>query len=120
MEEEILRLAKAVAAATEEEEALLASLCAAASAEVRARLGEGMTAGDCGEAYVCAAAWLAAAALEGTRGSGFSALRAGEITLTASDTQEHMKRSAALRREAWVMLEPYLGSGTFCFREVRG
>lgn len=122
MEEEILTLAKAVAAATQEEETLLASLCAAAAAEANARLGEGMTAEDCGAAFVCAAAWLAAAALENARAGGgdFSSLRAGEITLKTASAGERAARSALLRREAWAMLAPYIGSERFCFREVRG
>lgn len=120
MEQEILTLAKAVAVAEEEEETLLVSLCAASEAEVRTRLGEGMTAEDCGAAYVCAVAWLAAAALEGARSESFSSLRAGEITLTSNTAREHAQRSALLRREAWGMLKPYLGEQTFCFREVCG
>ncbi len=122
MEEEILRLAKAVAAAGEEEEELLASLCAAALAQVRARLGEGMTVEVCGESCLCAAAWLAAAALESARsgGEGFSSLRAGEITLTVASAAQHAQRAQLLRREAWTMLEPYLGSTALWFREVRG
>lgn len=120
MEQEILMLAKAVAAAEEEEETLLASLCAASEAEVRARLGEGMTAEDCGEVYKNAVAWLAAAALEEARGEGFSSLRAGEITLTAVSPQSRAARCAMLRRAAWCFLKPYLGEQTFCFREVCG
>lgn len=120
MREEILAAAKAVCGAADEEEALLERLCDAAGDEVAARLRGGLTAEDCGGAFVCAAAWIAAAALEGARSGGAlcSSLRAGDLTLTLPSAQERAQRSRLLRRQAWDLMAPYLGDGTFCFRAV--
>ena len=56
----VFRLASVIAQAGEEEIPLLEALCTAAEAQTAQRLREGCTAGDCGDAFCCAAAMLAA------------------------------------------------------------
>ena len=60
MTEEIFALARALSGAGEEEEGLR-KLCTQAEQELAARLKEGVTAGDCAEAFALAAAWTALA-----------------------------------------------------------
>jgi len=119
--EEILTVAGAVSACTEEERTLLRRLCEAAEDEAQHRLRAGLTAEDCPGAFVCAAAWLAAAALETTRGGEeLSSLRAGDLTIRTAAAKEHAARAETLRAQAEKLLRPYAAQGGFCFREVRG
>lgn len=121
LREEILTVAGAVSACAEGERVLLGKLCAAAEEEIERRLRDGVTASDCAGVYVCAAAWLAAAALELTRGGeGFSSLRAGDMTVTARSAKERAGRAEQLRAQAWRMLAPYTTPGGFAFCGVSG
>ena len=69
---------------------------------------------------ICAASWLAAAALESARAGGeeFSSLRAGDLTVTKCSSDEGSKRLSLLREQAWALMRPYTTDGGFCFRGV--
>ena len=70
----------------------------------------------------CAAAFLAAAALEGARAGGeeASSLRAGDLTVTKRSSGESGRRLDALRAQAWALMRPYTEDGAFCFFGVTG
>ena len=65
MDEEILETAKSICACGAEDEALLKRLCAASAQALERELREGVAPEDCEGAFICASAWLAAAALTG-------------------------------------------------------
>ena len=122
MEEEILNTARSICACTEQEETLLARLCTAAAKRLRGELREDVSERDCAEAFACAAAWLAAAALTEARlcgGEELSSLRAGDVTIQMKDGARS-GRADALRRSARQMMEPYTKGGGFYFCGVKG
>ena len=117
MDEEILETAKSICACGAEDEALLKRLCAA-SAQVR----EGVAPEDCEGAFICASAWLAAAALTDARLGGaeeLSSLRAGDVTIEVRGGA-NSERAAALRRSARQLMAPYTEGGGFFFCAVKG
>ena len=118
MHEEILALAKALSQPAEAELPLLEALCAAAEAELAGGLREGLAPEDCSDAFRCAAALLATAALLPGREAG-EALQftAGEVSLRAGGGCE---TAAALRRQAEALMAPYRPDGGFAFLGVRG
>lgn len=117
MDEEILEMAKSLCKCTDEEETRLKTLCPVCAAQVKSRLRRGVPVEECEDAFVCAAAWLAAAALIETRdGEDVSALRAGDVTISMKGGG----RAEALRRAAWRLMEPYTEGGGFYFCGVRG
>ena len=61
MDQEILDMAVILTGAAEDRQMLLTALCTAARQRWQARLREGVTVEDCGQAFVCAAAFSAAA-----------------------------------------------------------
>ncbi len=118
---EIITIASAICACTEDERELLGKLCGAAEEEINSSLREDVTVEDCTGVYVCAAAWLAASALELTRGGeDVAAMRAGDLTIRRRSAQEREVHSRQLREQAWKMLAPYTKERGFCFRGVRG
>lgn len=119
---EIYEIAYAAAGADESEKKLLERLCAQAEERLKAALRAGVSVQDCEGAYVCASAWLAAAALDGARlgGEELSSLRAGELTVTRRTASEKNARLSRLRAQAWEMMRPYTTDGGFCFRGVQG
>ncbi|MBQ5442042.1 MAG: hypothetical protein IIT47_00560 [Oscillospiraceae bacterium] len=121
MRTEIFTIASAITASTEGERELLGKLCAAAEEEIARQLRPGVTAQDCAGSYVCAAAWMAAGALELTRGGeDIASLRAGDLTIRKQTAKERQARSRQLCQQAWRMLSPYVKDGTFFFRGVKG
>lgn len=121
MIEEIVRMAKRISACAEEDEALLESLCAASEKQLRASLRAGISVEDCREAFVCACAWLAAAALceAGPGGAeALESLRAGDVTVEVRDAGGG-ERAASLRRSARALMAPYTEGGFF-FCAVKG
>ena len=109
MDEEILETAKSICACGAEDEALLKRLCAA-------------SAQDCEGAFICASAWLAAAALTDARLGGaeeLSSLRAGDVTIEVRGGA-NSERAAALRRSARQLMAPYTEGGGFFFCAVKG
>ena len=72
MLEQIMRLASAIAQPSEAEQPLLEALCTAAEEEMRRRLRAETTPEDCGDAFLCAAALLAAAAVAAIAGLAYA------------------------------------------------
>ena len=101
---------------SEEQRETLASLCRAAEAELNGRLRPDVTAEDCIDAFVPAAAWTALAHFSGGSDSGVPAsFRAGEVSVTYRSAAP-----AALLDQAERLLAPWLTDGGFAFRGVRG
>ena len=118
MLEEITAIASELSHATASEENVLDKLCTAACGEIEGKLREGISKEDCEGAFICAAAWLAAAALSSARVTGeeVSSLRAGDLSVTKRSAAEYER----LRRQAWELMAPYVKDSGFCFRGVRG
>ena len=77
---------------------------------------------DCEGAFICASAWLAAAALTDARLGGaeeLSSLRAGDVTIEVRGGA-NSERAAALRRSARQLMAPYTEGGGFFFCAVKG
>lgn len=113
MNETILMMARCLCGA-EEDDALLEALCGAAETVWNARLREGVTSGDCGEAFLCAVAMTAAADYEAGR-EGVESFTAGELSV-----KRRSGGSEALRRAAERLMVPYAVAQDFAFRGVRG
>lgn len=121
MTEEILMLARAVSGAGDAESPLLEPLCQAARRRWESRLRPGLTPEDCREAFVCAAAFTAAADLAAGRGGGaVSAFTAGEVSVKGRGAAESASLARGLRETAEGLMAPYAGEDSFCFRGVRG
>lgn len=118
MHEAIFELAKALTQPAQAELPLLEALCAAAGAELAGRLREGLTPEDCGDAFRCAAALLAAAGLLPGREAGEAEqFSAGEVSLRTGDGGQ---AASALRRQAEALMAPYWQDDGFAFLGVRG
>lgn len=116
-----MTLARAVSGAGETERALLELLCLAARERWEARLRSGVTAADCGAAFLCAAAMTAAADLAAGREDGnVSAFTAGEISVKGRGAAEAAALAETLRRTAARLMAPYAEAEDFCFKGVRG
>lgn len=122
MGEKILTLAKALTKADESEQELLEMLCRTQETLLEGRLKDGVSKETCGDAFPCAAAFLAAAALESARAGGeeASSLRAGDLTVTKRSSGESGRRLDVLRAQAWALMRPYTEDGAFCFFGVTG
>ena len=116
MTEEILMLARAVSGAGDAESPLLEPLCQAAQRRWESRLRPGLTPEDCREAFVCAAAFMAA----GRGGGAVSAFTAGEVSVKGRGAAESAALARGLRETAERLMAPYAGEESFCFRGVRG
>lgn len=116
-QEQILEIAQAMTGADEGEQAMLAMLAAAQEKILQRALRAGTAPEDCGEAYLCAAGLLSAAALEAVRAGGeeISSLRAGDMTITRRASGAREAHIRLLREEAWTMMEPYTKGGDFYF-----
>lgn len=119
MKKRILELAAAASGAGEAERVLLEPLCAAAEAAWRARLREGVTAEDCGEALICAAAFTAAADLA-AGGGGVSSFSAGDISVRVQNGGERLKTAESLRQAAERLMEPYVQTADLWAMGVEG
>lgn len=115
MTEEIFAIAKILVTPTQAEEAVLQRLCAGAERELRAALAPGTTAEDCADLFLCAAAWLAAANLAGSR-CETGTIQVGDVSIGGGDWGETAQR---MRRQAWKIMAPYCGDG-FAFVGVPG
>lgn len=115
MQEEILTLARTLSGAGEDEETALALLCGAAEKEWAGRLRKGVEPEECREAFLCAAALVAAAGLSAGRGG--LRFTVGDVSVTEP---EGRKSAETMRREAERLMEPYVMTAEFCFRGVRG
>jgi len=115
MIDQVLAMAAQLGKTEESEE--LKALCRAAVDELTGQLKPGLTADDCGEAFVLAAAWTALALRAGSADSGVEQFTAGAVTIRRGDAR---LRSEALRLQARQVMKPYLRDGGFSFRGVTG
>lgn len=120
MFEQILYLAAAIVQPTEEERPLLTAMCTAAMAELGQRLRDGLSPEDCGDAFPCAAALLAAAGVLPCRSGGdVEQFSVGDVSLRTGGSGIS-ETASALRRQAASMMSPYWGDDEFAFLGVRG
>lgn len=121
MREQILQLASVIVRPSEAEMPLLEALCTAAEAEVSRRLGEDTAPEDCGDAFLCAAALLAAAGMLPCRSGGdVEQYTVGDVSVRTGSGGQSCEAAAAMRRQAASIMAPYWGDGEFAFQEVRG
>lgn len=121
MTEQILELACGITSPSEEERSLLETLCHAAAAAWTARLKDNVSAEDCGEAFLCAVAFAAAADFAvGRNSNGLESFTAGEISVRRSGSVEGNSQAKALRKTAERLMAPYTKQETFAFKGVRG
>ena len=121
MLEQIVHLAEAIVQPSETERPLLTALCAAAGAEIEGRLRDGISPEDCGDAFPCAAALLAAAGLLPCRSGGdVEQFTVGDVSVRTGGDNRACQTAAAMRRQAAGMMAPYWGDGEFAFQGVRG
>lgn len=118
MSEHIKSLASVIAQPSDEEEPLLAALCASAETELRSKLRPNVTPEDCGDAFACAAALLAAAELMPCRPGGVEQFTAGDVTIRTNGGS--IETALAMRRQAEKLLAPYAADEGFAFLGVRG
>ncbi len=115
MSEKILALA-AELGETEPSE-LLGALCEAAERELTGRLRQGVSVENCGKSFPLAAAWLALAGLQDAKEDGVKSFSAGEVSIQRGEGDARQK---ALRRQALLVMRPFLRDERFIFRGVRG
>ena len=121
MLEQIVHLAEAIVQPSEAEKPLLTALCAAAGAEIEGRLRDGISPEDCGDAFPCAAALLAAAGVLPCRSSGdVEQFSVGDVSLRTGGGGQVCAAAAAMRRQAASMMAGYWGDDAFAFLGVRG
>ena len=116
-------MAQKLGRVADEDLEILTALCQAAEAEAAARLRGGVTAEDCGQAYVLGCAWLALAALAAMAANGVGSaplkFTAGEVSVQ-EENGDGAQRASALRLQAETVLGPYLQDRGFVFRGVEG
>ena len=115
----ILELALAAAGGGEAERTLLEPLCAAAEAAWTARLRTGVSPGDCGDAFLCAAAFSAAADLA-AGGGGAASFSAGDISVSLGGVQDRARRAESLRQAAEGLMEPFVRAAGLWAQGVEG
>ena len=121
MLEQIVHLAEAIVQPSETERPLLTALCAAAGAEIEGRLRDGISPEDCGDAFPCAAALLAAAGILSCRSGGdVEQFSVGDVSLRTGGGGQVCEAAAAMRRQAASMMAGYWGDDAFAFLGVRG
>lgn len=87
---------------SEEQTAVLSTLCSAAEGELRQNLRSGIEPEDCRDSFCCAAAWLALERFAaGADSDGISGFTVGNVSVNRSGGTE-------LRRQALQMMAPYL------------
>lgn len=91
-------------------------LCGLAEQELTRRLKKGLTAESCGTAFRVAGAWLALSGYAAGDGGGL--LKAGDLTLDEGMTAA--QRAELLRRQAELLLAPFIKDEGFAFLGVRG
>lgn len=121
MLEQIISLTAAIAHPSEEEMPLLTALCTAAKAELVRRLREDVAPEDCGSAFPCAAALLAAAGLLPCRSGGNTEqFSVGDVSLRTGSGDWTCEAAAAMRRQAASMMAAYWNDDAFSFQGVKG
>ncbi len=120
--DEIYQMAAVFAPAGTDEQ-MLFSLCRAAEQSITARLRPGVTADDCRDSFVCAAAWIAVSYLpQSVQTRQVQSFTVGEVSVTAGSPDADVSGAAAcLRTQAELLMAPYCASGGgFAFLGVRG
>jgi len=103
------------------DEGLLSPLCAAAAAELEARLRDDVSGADIEERFTTAAALLALSlGAELDAGDAASSIKAGNVSVTGRTPGGLRGAAAGLRREAETMMAAYIKDGGFAFKGVRG
>ena len=123
MSGQILALAETLTKAGESERTLLKLVCEAQEQALERTLRAGVTKEDCASAFICAASFLSAAAMEDARTGGgeeLSFLRAGELTETKRTTGEQGAHTDRLRGQARALMRPYTKDGGAYFCGVQG
>lgn len=121
MQEQILQLAAVIVQPSETERPLLEALCTAAEAEVIRRLRDGTAPEDCGDAFFCAAALLAASGMLPCRGGGdVEQYTVGDVSVRTGGSGKVCGTAAAMRQQAASIMAPYWGDSEFAFQGVRG
>lgn len=123
--QEIVDVAAAFAGRTltDGEGEVLSILCGGALDQWRSRLREGVTEEACRELLVVASAWTALAAMTGAREAGQptpSSFTAGDLSVTAGGAVDGNACAESLRRQAELVMLPYIQDGAFAFLEVGG
>lgn len=113
--DEILEMAQVFAPALDEQEtAALKKLCAAAGQGLQTQLRPGLDEEEYRDSFVCAAAWIALAALsEGRSAEGITGFTAGSMSV-----QRSTGAGSCLRLQAQMLMAPYLGGSGFAFLGV--
>ena len=115
----ILELALAAAGGGEAERTLLEPLCAAAEAAWTARLRTGVSPGDCGDAFLGAAAFSAAADLA-AGGGGAASFSAGDLSVSLEKGGDRVRRAEELRQGAARLMEPFVRAEGLWAQGVEG
>jgi len=113
-----MALAGQIVSATEAEAGLLEALCAAAEEFWARRLRDGLTPEQCGGAFLCAAAFTAAAGIAATRDGGGVSFKAGDVSVSEASGGGG-SAACALREQAEGLMAPYAAADDFAFRGVR-
>lgn len=120
MTERIMSLASGLVNPSETEVAVLEALCCAAETKWMNSLRSGVTPESCGEAFLCAAAFSAAADfVVGRSSEGIESFTAGEISIKRGGSAG-MSQAEALRKAAERLMAPYSTAESFAFKGVRG
>lgn len=100
----------------------LAGFCSAEAAAWKRRLRENVSAADCGEVFVCAAALCGAADyLTAQNGVGKAAsFSVGTVSIQGRSASDTQKAAQALRQLAEQLMRPFAVPQEFSFRSVRG
>ena len=121
MTEQIINLAAGIANPSEGELPLLEMLCRAAEREWMNELKGGVLPDDCGEAFLCAAAFTAVADFALSRnGENVASFTAGEISVKRKGTAEEQAQAEAFREIAARLMAPYGVARDFAFKGVLG
>lgn len=115
MKEEILSLVSALAQPGEDS-SVLDALCNAACSKLDGMLADGVSAEDCAEAYVPAAAWMIMDWLQDSKGwDGVTSVSAGDMTV-----RRESGTGGRLEQRALELMGPWLKDKNFVFQGVRG
>ena len=115
MTQQVLELLKKLRTCTEDG-SVLELLCKTACSRLDGLLKEGVTAEDCGDDYVLAAAWLAMDWLADMgEGGRVTALSAGDLTVRREASGGERGKSRAME-----LLAPYVKAEGFVFQGVKG
>ena len=108
---------------TDGEGATLSILCGGALDQWRGLLRENVTEEDCRELLVVASAWTALAAMTGAMEGSWptpASFSAGDLSVTAGSAADGTVCAESLRRQAEVLMTPYIRDPSFAFLEVSG